>query len=109
MISIERVRQMAMLLPEVVELPHFQLSSFRIKKKIFATLWIKESRVMLKLSPVSQSVYCSYNSSIFFPVPGGWGLKGATFVDLLNVDEVIFKEALQTAYNERVTKKISDK
>lgn len=109
MISIERVRQMAMLLPEVVELPHFHLSSFRIKKKIFATLWIKESRVMLKLSLVSQSVYCSYNPTIFFPVPGGWGLKGATFVDLLNVDENIFKEALQTAYNETVTKKISSK
>ena len=105
MISIERVRQLAMLLPDTKEEPHFHLPSFRIRKKIFATLWIKEKRVMLKLSPVSQSVYCSYNPAIFFPVPGGWGVKGATFVDLDEVGEDIFKEALQTAYNETNSKK----
>jgi hypothetical protein len=96
---------MALSFPGSEEQPHFHLPSFRVKKKIFATLWEKENRAMLKLSLVSQSVFCSYDPAIFFPVPGGWGRQGATFVDLEKVPKIIFKDALSNAYNELVTKK----
>ena len=76
------------------------MPSFRLKNKIFSTLWVKDSRAMVKLSLVDQSVFCSYDSTVFFPVPGGWGTKGATFVDLTKVRKSMFKDALKTAYNE---------
>ncbi len=72
-------------------------------------MWEKENKAMLKLSLVSQSVFCSYDHSIFYPVPGGWGKQGATFVDLGKVRKDMFKDALTTAYNETVTKKKTKK
>lgn len=54
---------------------------------------------MLKLSLVDQSVFCSYDNTVFFPVPGYWGRNGATFVELEKVKKNIFKDALTTAYN----------
>jgi YjbR len=105
MVEIETFRTWALSLPGVTEQPHFNLASFRVNSKIFATLWQDENRAMLKLSLVSQSVFCSYNSAVFFPVPGGWGRKGATFVDLGKVRKDMFKDALTTAFNETSAKK----
>ncbi len=99
MVDIETFRKLALSFPQTQEQPHFHLTSFRFKKKIFATLWQKENRAMLKLSLIDQSVFCSYDNSVFFPVPGGWGKQGATFVELKKVRKDMFKDALTTAYN----------
>jgi hypothetical protein len=105
MVDFKTFRQLALSLPGTEEKPHFNLVSFRVQKKIFATFWEKENRAMIKLSIISQSVFCTYDNSIFFPVPGAWGRKGATFVDLEAVPKKIFKEALTIAYNEGSAKK----
>ena len=104
MVNIETFRKLALAFPDAEELPHFETTSFRYKKKIFATYHPKEHRAMLKLSPVSQSVFCTYDNKMFFPVPGGWGLKGATFADLHKAKKPIFKEALTTAYDQVANK-----
>jgi predicted DNA-binding protein (MmcQ/YjbR family) len=104
MVSIDSFRKLALSLPGADEQPHFHLQSFRVKKKIFATLWQKENRAMLKLSLVDQSVFCSYGEAVFFPVPGAWGKQGATFVDLAKVRKDMFKDALTSAYNGVVSK-----
>jgi predicted DNA-binding protein (MmcQ/YjbR family) len=109
MVDFTTFREIALSFPGAEELPHFDIPSFRIKKKIFATLWEKENRAMLKLSPISQSVFCSYDLSIFYPVPGGWGKKGATFVDLGKVRKDMFKDAISVAYKEVATKKTAAK
>ncbi|MCW3087473.1 MAG: hypothetical protein JWQ78_859 [Sediminibacterium sp.] len=98
MVSIDTFRKMALAFPDTDEHPHFHLQSFRVKKKIFATLWQKENRAMLKLSLVDQSVFCAYDTTVFYPVPGGWGKKGATFVDLKKVRKDMLTDALTTAY-----------
>ena len=100
MVSLEAFRKLALSFKDAEEKPHFHLASFRIRKKIFATLWAKEKRAMIKLPIVDQSVFCSYDNTIFYPVPGGWGKKGATFVDLQKVQPKILKEALMIAYND---------
>ncbi len=110
MISTEEFRQLALSLPYVEELPHFDMASFRVKKKIFATLREKDQRAMLKLSLTDQSVFCAYEKeSIFYPVPGSWGKQGATFVHLDKVKKTMFKDALQCAYAFLITKKTSAK
>ncbi len=105
MVSVDTFREFALSFPDVEEHPHFNIPSFRIRKKIFATLWEKENKAMLKLSLVSQSVFCSYDQTIFYPVPGGWGKQGATFVNLRKVRKDMFKDALTTAYEEVAAKK----
>jgi hypothetical protein len=98
MVSVTNFRKLALSFPDAEEHPHFHLASFRVKKKIFATLHEKENRAMLKLSLIDQSVFCMYDATIFFPVPGGWGTKGATFVHLGKVRTAMFKDALTAAY-----------
>jgi hypothetical protein len=105
MVTLETFRQMALSFPDAVELPHFHLQSFRTKKKIFATLHEKDNRAMLKLPLAEQSVFCSYDEAVFFPVAGGWGKGGATFVELKKVKKSVLKEALEIAYNNAIIKK----
>ncbi len=98
MVTIEQARQEALSLPEAEEKPHFHLISFRIKNKIFATIHADKNYMMVSLSVIDQSVFCSYNKQIIFPVPGGWGRKGATFINLKKIKKSMLKDALTTAW-----------
>ena len=98
MITIEQARKAALSLPEAEEKPHFHLTSFRVKNKIFATIHADKDYMMVKLSLVDQSVFCSYNKEVIFPVPGGWGRGGATFIDLKKIKKAMFLDALTTAW-----------
>lgn len=97
-VSQNTFKTIALAFPEAVELPHFEIPSFRHKKKIFATLWVKENKAMVRLSLVDQSVFCSYDSSVFYPVPNAWGKKGATLIELAKVKKSMLTDALQCAY-----------
>jgi hypothetical protein len=104
MVSISEFRSYALALPGAIELPHFDRTSFRGKKKIFATLSEKDNTGMVSLSPQSQSVFCAFDETVFYPVPGGWGKKGATYINLAKVKKAMLKDALKTAYSEKVSK-----
>ena len=64
---------------------HFEKISFRVKKKIFATLSAQLSIACVKLSLVDQSVFCSIDQSIIYPVPNKWGLQGWTNINLAKI------------------------
>ena len=98
MVTLAEFRSWAMGLAGIEEQPHFDMPSFRYKGKIFATYHEKDHKAMLKLPVVQQSVYHEYKNDVFFPVPGSWGAKGATFVMLDKVRKDVFKEALKSAY-----------
>ncbi len=100
MVSAETIRKMSLALEGTEELPHFEKPSFRIKKKIFATLDLKNNRVCLKLSLVDQSVFSAFDSSVIYPVPNSWGKQGWTFVELAKVRKDMLKDALSCAYAE---------
>lgn len=109
MISIEQARKTALSLPETEEKPHFHLVSFRVKNKIFATIHPDKNYMMVKLSAIDQSVFCSYNKEVIFPVPGGWGLKGATFINLKKVKKTMLLDALTTAWKTTAPRKLVEK
>jgi hypothetical protein len=98
MVSTDEVTAWALALPNVVQLPHFEKTSFRIKKKIFATLDSKKRKLMVVLSAVDQSVFIAFDSAIIYPVPGAWGKQGCTFIELSKVRKSIAKDALRTAH-----------
>jgi predicted DNA-binding protein (MmcQ/YjbR family) len=98
MIDIKTVRKLALAFDEVEESLHFDKDSFRIRKKIFATLDKKLKRVVLKLSLNDQSVFSAYNKEAVYPVNGAWGKQGWTLVDLKKVRKDLFTDALTTAY-----------
>ena len=108
MITIEQARKLALALPGTEEKLHFHLPSFRVKNKIFATIHADKNYVMVTLSPVDQSVFCSYNKEVIFPVPGGWGRKGATFINLKKIKKAMFLDALTTAWKTKAPAKLVD-
>lgn len=109
MVSLSTYRELALSFKDVIELPHFDRASFRVNKKIFSTLSEKENIAMVRLSLVDQSVFCDMNKDVIYPVPGGWGKQGATYIDLKKVKKSVLKDALQCAYDGILKKKVSSK
>jgi hypothetical protein len=50
------------------------------------------------LSLIDQSVFHSFDPSIFYPIPNKWGLKGATYVELSKVRLDMLQDAITTAW-----------
>ena len=98
MVSTAEARKFALQFEESAEQPHFEVTSFRVKKKIFATLNLKENRACLKLNLVDQDVFSRVNNGIIFPVPNAYGKSGWTLVNLKKVRKSVFKDALTCAY-----------
>jgi hypothetical protein len=98
MVSVSNARKMALTLPEAEEKKHFETPDFRVGNKIFASLHEAKGLMMVKLNAVDQSVFCAYDPDIIYPVPGGWGKKGATFVNLKKVPKAMLQDALTTAW-----------
>lgn len=88
--------------------PIFEKSSFRIKKKIFATYDASNHRACLKLSEVDQDVFSAIDRQAIFPVENKWGKMGWTFVDLNQVDHKVFTDALTQAYCEVAPVKLAE-
>lgn len=109
MVSNQTFQQLALNFEEAVELPHFEKSSYRVNKKIFATLDIKNSRVVVKLSTVDQSVFCAFDKTILYPATGKWGLQGWTVIELKKIKKAMLLDALTTSYCNVAPKKFAEK
>ena len=106
MVSIDAFRKLALSFPKAVEQAHFEKSSFRVEKKIFATLNEKDCLVALKLTPVDQSVFVDISKGAVYPVPGKWGLSGYTYFQLNNVRKQLLIDALIISFCNVASKKL---
>lgn len=104
MVSVATFRKLALSFKGAVEHKHFDVQAFKVKR-IFATLDEKNNRVCLMLSPIDQSVFCTYDKSVMYPVPNKWGLQGATYVELKKVRKDLLIDALNQSYEKSVQKK----
>ncbi len=109
MVSIDTFRKLALSFPEATEEPHFEKTSFRVKKKIFATYNAVEKRACIKLSEIDQNVFFSIDSTIIYPVDNKWGKQGWTLIEMKKVKKSLFVDALTTAYCEVAPKKLAEK
>ena len=107
MVAIDTFRTIALSFSETVELPHFEKTSFRVHKKIFATLDIARAQACVKLSVIDQDVFSSFNRDVVFPVPNKWGRQGWTFINLNEVEQDLLADALVTAYSGVAPKSLS--
>ena len=98
MISIDTLRNLALSFPEATEEAHFEKTSFRVKKKIFATYDDVKERACIKLSEIDQNVFTLANDTIIYPVDNKWGKHGWTLIEMRKVNIDLFKDALTTAY-----------
>lgn len=105
MVSIETFRKLALSFENAAEEPHFEKTSFRVKKKIFATYDEKKNQAVLKFNEIDQSVFCASSEMIFYPIPNKWGKQGWTIVELSKVRTEMFADALLLSYQSVVSKK----
>ena len=108
MVTFEDLKQLSLLFPEVVEKPHFEKTSFRVKKKIFLTYDKKIHRATVKLSEIDQDVFSSADKNIIYPLDNKWGKQGWTFIELDKVNKDLFMDAITTAYCEVAPKKLAE-
>ena len=94
---------------EAEEQPHFEKRSFRINKKIFATLNEPKRSITVKLAPLDQSVFCSYKKDIIYPATGNWGKQGWTIIDLTKIPTAMLDDVLTTAYCTVAPRRLADK
>ena len=97
MITCDTVRRMALACPATEEKEHWGRPSFRVRDRIFATLWPTENMAMVKLSPHQQAAFVQSYPRAFTHVPNAWG-RGATFVQLQYVSNGVFRRALVAAW-----------
>lgn len=108
MVSIGEFRKIALSFPEATEEPHFEKTSFRVKKKIFATYDDVKKRACIKLSEIDKDVFSLSNKSIIFPLDNKWGKQGWTLIEMTTVRKESFIDAVTTAYCEVAPKKLAE-
>lgn len=109
MMDLKLFTQFALSFDEVLEQPHFEKTSFRVKKKIFATLDPDKLIASFKLSEIDQSVFCSFNSAYIYPATGEWGKQGWTIFEIKNLQPDMIKDAITLSYCNVAPLKLSDK
>ena len=107
MVTINILRELALSFPETTEEPHFEKTSFRVKKKIFATYDGKNNTACLKLSETDQDVFATLGRGNIYPVRNKWGKQGWTIIELEKVNTGLFTDALTTAYCTAAPKKLA--
>jgi predicted DNA-binding protein (MmcQ/YjbR family) len=105
-IDIETVRKLSLAFPGATEEPHFEKPSFRIQKKIFATVDLKNNRACVKLTASDQDIFSLFDKTTIYPVPNKWGQQGWTFVELKTVRIAVLKDILAAAFCEVAPPKI---
>lgn len=97
-----------MSLPEAEEQPHFEKASFRVKKKIFATLDEQNKTVVVKLSEEEQYAFSAFDNTVIHAVVGAWGKQGWTIIDLKRVSKATFRDAVLSSYRNVAPKKLAE-
>ena len=106
MISQAEYRALALSLPEAVENSHFETADFRVRNRIFATLRESDGRAVVKLTPDEQRLMVETMPAILAPIPGGWGSKGWTGLDLAAASGEDVRHVLHVAWRNVAPKKL---
>ena len=105
----EKIRNIALALPETDEQPHFENSAIRVKAKIFLTINAKENRVTVRLTPEDQDIFSRFGNGAVFPVPNKWGHHGWTHVLPDQADPELLEDLIQTAWRTVAPKQFKKK
>lgn len=96
MISPGRARQIALSMPEAEEQDHRGHPSFRVRKKIFATLWPAERRAVVKLPLDAQAGLVEGDPKAFSL--NSWSRQGWTSVHLQHVSPAQFQALVERSF-----------
>ena len=92
------LQRFALSLPDAHEEPHFDRISFRIGKKIFATMTPSGDEAMVRVDPAGVEAFLASQPEVFFSY-GGWTVKnGSLGVRLAKVDATLMKDLVTDSW-----------
>ena len=103
----DEFRGLALSLPEAEERAHMGHPDFRVRGKIFATIWPDDEWGMVKLTAQEQAAFVRAEPEVFQPVNGAWGARGCTKVRLGSATEAVVRGALVAAWRNTAPKRLS--
>lgn len=104
----DEFRELALSFPEASENAHMGHPDFRVRGKIFATLWPDDEWGMVKLTPDQQGTFVRSEPEVYQPVKGGWGRRGATRVSLPQATADSVHQALLAAWRNTAPKRLRE-
>ena len=96
MTSVEQAREIALAMPQAEEKGHQGHPDFRVRNRIFMTLWPDENRVVLKFPVADQTALVAADPETF-RLPG-WAHQGWTEVRLGGIGPERFRELVASAW-----------
>jgi hypothetical protein len=106
---LDAARKFALSLPETTEEPHFEKSSFRVKKKIFATVPEGGKHLHICVEPEEARVLIAEDPITYEPIVWGKKLKADWIrVNLPKASAAQVKELLEEAWRTKAPKRVLD-
>lgn len=105
----EDFRRLALGFPETIGSSHMNHPDFRVRGKIFATIYPDDSWGMVNLTPKQQKSFVRAEPKVFTPVKGDWGRQGATQVGLRDASKTAVHCALVAAWRNAAPKRLAAK
>lgn len=103
MLTRDDIRRVALSMPEAYEAPHFDIPSFRVRKKIFCTIHHKTPRFVLKLDP--EDLHNLADGDVIQPVPRAAG-SGWTYIEFEKLEPERLPGLMRMAWAQVAPKKL---
>ena len=91
------VRRIALSFDGTLEVPHADRSAFRVRR-IYTTVAPDGRTINMDLTPDEQAFKVMMAPDIYSRIPNGWGLRGATTIDLSKISLIELESALRMAW-----------
>ena len=102
----EEFKDLARSFPGTISRLHFDRIAFKVEgRRIFATLKEESESANIALSLSEQKLFCATDKAIY-PVPNKWGTHGWTTFEFKKLERAIVLEALKSAYEDVLKKKV---
>lgn len=104
MITEKTARKIALSFPEAEEKGHFGEPSFRVRNKIFLTIYREDNLATVKLPLDYQKMLAENEPDIFFI--GGWAHQGWTRIRMKNIDKDHFQHVVTASWKNVAPKRV---
>jgi hypothetical protein len=105
MSDLAEARRLALSLPEAAEQPHFDMASFRVRGKIFATVPPEGTRLHVFIDPLEVEGYVAQDPAAFEPLRWGERLSGLR-VNLAATPPAVLAEIIEEAWRRKAPKRL---
>jgi hypothetical protein len=104
MIDAVTARNIALSMPQAEERQHHGHPDFRVKNKIFATLWPTQARAVIKLSVGDQTKLLQSSPRAFST--NAWSRQGWTNVHLQHISAERFRDLVENSWRHVAPKQL---